>query len=317
MTWNGNWEDAPDLTPDEAFVALGNEVRVQALQVLGQAESPLSFTELRERVGIEDPGQFNYHLDKLRGHFIRQVGDKYALRETGSRVVQAVLSGSVTGTASLEPTPLEAPCPYCGASIQIQFAEERVLARCTQCPGTYAGSQTDARFLEEAPHGTIGFFLLPPAGLHDRTPREILDAAVEWTYLEILALANGICSRCSSRVEQNFNVCEDHDAATGVCGNCNRRHAVLVDYDCTNCTKVEERIPIGLHLLSKTELQSFASNLGINLTRPSWEDNSFLVGYEERDLKSDQFVVRLIYVIDGEQIELTVDEDLDVIETDS
>lgn len=121
MSASDTGDDTPDLSPDEAFVALGDETRIQALQVLGRSESPLSFTDLRKRVGMSDPGQFNYHLDNLRGHFVRQVGDDYALRESGSRVVQAVLSGSVTGSTVLEPTSLQAPCPYC-EPMTVEFA---------------------------------------------------------------------------------------------------------------------------------------------------------------------------------------------------
>lgn len=315
MTSQNGRDDTPELTPDEAFDALGDETRIQALQVLGRAETPLSFSTLRERVGMEDPGQFNYHLNKLKGHFVRQVKDKYALRESGSRVVQAVLSGSVTGGKVLDTTQIQAQCPYCGAPIQMRFAEERVLAQCTACPGTYAGSETDVRFLESAPHGTIGFFLLPPAGLADRTRLEILNRAVQWTYQEIIQLATGICPRCSSQVEQILNLCEDHDATTGVCEICHKRHAVRVDYYCTICTKVEERIPLGLHLHTAPDLQSFAAANGINLARPTWEDNSFLIGYEETVLNTDPLKVRLTYSTDGNRIELTVDENLDVIET--
>lgn len=121
MSASDTGDDTPDLSPDEAFVALGDETRIQALQVLGRSEPPLSFTDLRKRVGMSDPGQFNYHLDNLRGHFVRQVGDDYALRESGSRVVQAVLSGSVTGSTVLEPTSLQAPCPYC-EPMTVEFA---------------------------------------------------------------------------------------------------------------------------------------------------------------------------------------------------
>lgn len=317
MTENDAGDDTPDLSPDEAFVALGDGTRIQALQELGRSESPLSFTDLRERVGMDDPGQFNYHLDKLRGHFVRQVGDDYALRESGSRVVQAVLSGSVTGSMVLEPTSLHAPCPYCGSSIRIRFAEERVLVQCTECPGTYAGSETDARFLETAPHGTIAFLLLPPAGLKDRNPREILDAAVLWTQLEILALANGICSRCSSSVEATLNVCETHDGDTGACDVCNLRHALTVDYDCSNCTKIEERVPLGFHVITSSEFQAFATGHGINVTRPAWDDLTYFLGYEEMVLQTDPSRARLLYDVKDQQLAISVDEDLVVTDASS
>lgn len=310
-------DDTPILSPDEAFVALGNETRIQALQVLGRVESPLSFTDLRKRVGMEDPGQFNYHLDKLKGHFIRQVGDKYALRESGSRVVQAVLSGAVTGSEGLEPTPLDAPCPLCGGSIAIQFAEERVLVKCRDCAGNYAGSETDARFLERSPEGTLAYLTLPPAGLDGRTPREILDTSLQLTHLEILALANGFCPRCSSRVEQTLIPCTVHDSASGVCDACNLRHALPMYYDCTNCTKVEERVPSGMHITASPEFQAYASMEGISVPGRSWPDASFFLNYDEAVLSTDPFRAQLMYAGGENPISLTVDKNLDIMEVNA
>lgn len=314
MAGDGDQPDNATLSPDEAFGALGNETRVRTLQVLGEAESPLPFTVLRERVGVDDPGQFNYHLNQLKGHFVRKVENGYALRESGSRVVQAVLSGVVTGSEPLEPTAINAPCPYCGAEVEIQFAEERVLVRCTDCPGSYAGSETDARFLEAAPRGTIAFFLLPPAGIGDRTLDEVLETAMNWTVLEVIALANGFCPRCSTRVDQSLNACEAHETATEVCGRCLRRHAVCVDYACRNCTKVEERIPLGIHLLSHPELQTFARDHGIDPTRQAWEDGAVFVDYDEV-VTTDPFRARLTFAVDDDELVLSVDESLAVVDT--
>lgn len=58
------------LSPDEAFAVLGNETRMEILQSLGEAERPLVFSELREAVEIDDPGQVNYHLNQLKRHFV-------------------------------------------------------------------------------------------------------------------------------------------------------------------------------------------------------------------------------------------------------
>ena len=64
--------DSRTLQPDEAFVTLGNETRIEILRALQDAGGPLAFSELRDRVGVDDPGQFNYHLGKLAGHFVRK-----------------------------------------------------------------------------------------------------------------------------------------------------------------------------------------------------------------------------------------------------
>ena len=59
MTNRTDRAETDTLSPDDAFTALGNETRVEVLKQLGTAEGPLSFTELRSRLGMDDPGQFN------------------------------------------------------------------------------------------------------------------------------------------------------------------------------------------------------------------------------------------------------------------
>jgi len=135
--------DAATLSPDDAFAVLGNETRVGILQALGGADEPVSFSELRDRVGMRDTGQFNYHLDKLVGHFVRRSDEGYALRRAGERVVEAVLSGAVTDAPVLKPTVVDHPCPLCGAPVEVTFREERVEMYCTECPGNYGWTDED------------------------------------------------------------------------------------------------------------------------------------------------------------------------------
>lgn len=53
---NGN----TTLAPDEAFAVLGNETRIRILQVLGETDGPLPFTELQDLVGIRQGAQAEY-----------------------------------------------------------------------------------------------------------------------------------------------------------------------------------------------------------------------------------------------------------------
>lgn len=72
------------LAPDEAFAALGNETRMAILQALWDSRDPLSFSDLRDAIGIQDPGRFHYHLSHLTDHFVRKSGKGYVLRAAGN-----------------------------------------------------------------------------------------------------------------------------------------------------------------------------------------------------------------------------------------
>lgn len=189
------------LAPDDAFAVLGNETRMDILQELGEADGPLSFSELRHRVGVRDSGQFNYHLNKLVGHFIENSDQGYDLRQAGRRVIEAVLSGAVTEAPVVERTQIDWTCHYCGApSLTMNYRQEQVGTYCSQCEGTYQGSSEATEGALPAEQDRLGYTDLPPAGVHGRTPKEVLETALTWYHSEMVTVSRGICPRCSGPV---------------------------------------------------------------------------------------------------------------------
>lgn len=301
------------LAPDEAFGVLANDTRMDILRALADADGALAFSELRDRVGIRQGAQFNYHLDKLVGHFVAKTDDGYALRQAGQRVVEAVLSGAVTEAPVLEPTEVEHSCPYCGAPNMVSYHEERVERYCTECNGLYDPSvrPESTRELagpEEA--GFLGALSLPPAGVQNRAGSELLDAALTWGYLEFLAMGSGVCPRCSGRVDHSLDVCAQHDAGDGICGGCHRRQAIGFRSWCRNCGFSVASTMV-IHLMATTELLAFVTAHGYNPLTDEWV---WGWGYEEEVLSTDPFEGRFTFTIDGDALTLTVDEELTVVE---
>jgi hypothetical protein len=99
-------ESDNDEVRTDALSVLGNETRIRILRTLADAAGPLTFTELREAVGIRDTGKFNYHLTKLCEYFVTETQDGYELGHAGSRVV-AASQAAVTAVPTDE-------CPVCG-----------------------------------------------------------------------------------------------------------------------------------------------------------------------------------------------------------
>lgn len=313
MTSGGDVGSDAALAPDNAFAILGNETRIRVLQVLGEIDEALSFTELRERVGLEDPGQFNYHLNQLIPHFIRRTDRGYKLREPGSIVVQAVHSGLVTRSPVIEPSILDIPCPYCGSNVEVSF-KGWVMVRCLECPATYSGSKSDVLAIDSHPHGTIATYPLPPAGLDERTSKGMLKVAMSRMHHELLAMAHGICPLCSGVVTPSLQVCHDHQSPPDVCEQCHRRHALHVDHHCTNCIRVDENIPLGLHLVRVPEIMAFMGSNGVNPIYPDWEELSVHYDYDEQVQRVDPFEACLTYHIGDSDLSITVNENLEIIE---
>ena len=310
MTDSGEAQGGRGLSPDEAFATLGNETRVRILRVLGEAEEPLSFTELRDRVGIRQGGQFNYHLEKVVGHFVSKTDEGYRLDTAGRRVVEAVLSGAVTESPVVARTRIDWPCELCGAPVEMVYEQERVERYCTECAGTYGEPTRPAQSTE---YGYLGAFSLPTAGFSGRSPLELQQAAAVWGHLEVLMAVVGVCPRCSARVEYSLRVCEAHDATDGRCDQCDNRHAVWLTLDCPNCI-YDLRGAVGGMLVVHTELQAFLAARGLNLLSPSSRYPGVVWDFDEEVLGTDPLSARYTFTVDGDAISLTVGEELDVVD---
>lgn len=163
------------LSPDEAFALLGNETRVDILQVLwdafesGKGGNVVPYSELFGQVDYDDSDNFSYHLEKLTDPFVRQTGDGYELKQTGINVVRAVVSGTVTDDPAFGPTRVDAACPVCNAPIEVMYDDEVLDISCTSCEGR-------SRWNDRAGH-LFGAFV-PSAGFAYRPIEEAFRAAV-------------------------------------------------------------------------------------------------------------------------------------------
>lgn len=308
MTSKPDDESGRSTSPDAAFSALGDETRVEILQALGAADEALAFSDLRDRVGMDDSGQFNYHLSKLVGHFVTRTDDGYKLRRTGERVVEAVLSGAMTETPELEPTRVDHSCEYCGAPVEVSYGAERVAVFCTECPGVYGERADDER-------GHLGSLSLPPAGVAGRAAEELFRVAHVWGGQATRTAASGVCPRCSAPIDERVTVCEDHDDGDGICGACGGRYAVTVRFSCTNCI-YDRGGAFGVTLLTETELLAFLTDRGINpitgFPLEAWR--TALSDYEEEVLSVDPLEVRFSFSVEEETLTLTVEDGPSVVE---
>lgn len=296
------------LPPDDAFALLGNETRMEILQALSEGDEPMSFSSLQDRVSVADSGQFNYHLDKLVGHFVRHTEDGYTLRRAGERVIEAVLSGAVTDAPVLEPTEIDETCPFCGAPVEVGFTEERVEFYCTSCPGSFRPTRAQESF-EVEDHGYLGRLSLPPAGLQDRTPQEIVEAAWIWGELEVMAMSTGVCPRCSADLERSIDVCPDHDASEGLCETCGRRYAANINVDCSNCIFGAGGL-FTVALAATIPFLEFLTTHDVNPLTQRWTT----ANYDEEILSVDPFEARFTFTLNGDRRSMTVDDELTVVD---
>lgn len=211
--------------PEEAFAVLADETRLRILQTLWESDVRTeTFSELRRTVGMRDPGQFNYHLDKLVGHFVTKTERGYRLTQAGKHVNGAIASGMYTALGTFDPIELAHSCQISDEYLTLRYEDETVRVECDTCPSCPSGW--------EAP--------VPPAVFAGYDRDEI--PAVVSQYLRTVSqqAINGFCPYCNgwmmSTVELPDMDTDPPSVADRSGGPDSRPHAhPEVQFDCRRC----------------------------------------------------------------------------------
>lgn len=274
------------LSPAEAFEILGDDVRLSILQALKNDRHPVSFSELRERTDVDDSGRFNYHLDRLRGHFIRRTDNGYKLRYHGKRVVETVLSGTLTDTATVGPFSVEGSCYACDGSLEGVYEDERVTIRCSDC---------EERIL------SIDY---PPSALQNRDTEELMEAYRRWATTRMTLAANSVCPSCGGKTERYLFEPDNH-----------LPFEVLVGFECTVCTNRSGTSFASL-ALRESVVKSFYADHDIDIEeRPYWDIEPCVTGEYTTVESRDPLDVEVTFRAGGEELRVRLDNELNVART--
>lgn len=294
------------LDPVEAFTLLAHDTRMAALRVLWEAGEPLRFSEIADRANISDTGNFNYHLGELVGSFVREAGEAYSLTRSGRQAMTAVLAGDVTERPTLEPIRIDSPCPYCGADIELAHGEDDLRVLCSSCEGTFRGERSEQATKRPNPHGTITTLPFPPAGLHDRRPRGVLDAALTRFVSRSQQQSTGVCPDCAGPVESTTVVCPDHDGS-GICTTCGSRFAGQCTFRCRTCGTVRSGLA-ALQAVAEPAFIRFFLDHGLDFLDPTWREVVAALDIEERVHRIEPLEYEAVWVLDDTSLSMYLDD---------
>ena len=244
-----------DLDPQEAFQLFSHELRLEILLALREAPGySLPFADLRRAVGERDSGKFTYHLGKLRGQFVERVGDRYVLQYAGHRVIDAVRSGVLHESPSVDAIDIDGACPRCGTPPTFEYGNHLATVACPACE----------RKLVEYP--------FDPGGFQDRSLAEAVTAFDRRSKYKWRSASGGVCFVCAGRVDvayvesvaglDHLDRYDDYFAAD---------HPALLDLSCRNCS-FYSYLPVGVRLLDHPSVVGRLAERGVNVDeRPLWE----------------------------------------------
>lgn len=297
-----------EIPADEAFSVLGNETRVDVLRALWAVDGPLSFAELRDRVVPHDTGNFNYHLGKLTGHFVRKTEDGYVLRFAGEQVVRAVLTGTITTDPTVPPEQTDERCLYCGAPVEMGYEGEVISVRCTDCGGVVG---------QDHPDGTYMHYEFPPAGLIDRTRESAIDAAHVLYDSKLAPMIRGVCPECAGPIDVSHEVCGDHAVGeSGLCPTCDTRYEAWSRYECEHC-RYSRRSVTWFAALNHPGVVTFFYEHGLDEMVPirklTWGNARFVRDTTVTAVETEPYRFRVVLSIDEDRLVVDMDDDLDVL----
>lgn len=258
--------------PETVFGLLGNELRVAILRALAEdVNEPQSFSDLRAAVGERDSGKFNYHLQKLEGVFVSGGEDGYELTLAGRQLVGALVAGTYTADATLDPLEVDDPCPNCEATpLTVTYADDLVVLECPTC---------------EQWRNTYSF---PPGTLDQYEPEELPGAFDRWMHSLFHKITAGFCANCAGRLTGRVKPEEEPPAVRWTCERCGD----------------EAQASAAMPVLYHPATQGFLYDHGLDVrSTPSWR----FPGGDAVDIDADESGATVTITLDGDEIVAELD----------
>lgn len=287
-------DSKPPITPADAFELVGNEIRVGIIQVLQDAyrdgDRSLPYATLQSRVGVRDSGQFNYHLQQLVGQFVKKDGSDYRLTYAGQTVASAIVSGAYNSRTTFGPESVDGSCYGCGAErLELTYQRERFRVHCRACG-------------EEVVHMPF-----PPGSVAERESEALRRAFDRWARAWNTLAATGFCPECSGQVSATLA----KEAGELTIGDVSVR-AVL---ECDQCW-MRGYLPVGFLLLDHPAVTSFFWQRGYDVRDDYiWQHEWALSEDFQTVIDEDPYHLQIRVPVDDDELRITVDDSLTVIET--
>ncbi|RQG93321.1 ArsR family transcriptional regulator [Natrarchaeobius halalkaliphilus] len=175
------------------FGLLSDETRVEILRAIAVAESEhenadpspaeLSFSEIYERINVDNTSKLSYHLGELTETFLRKSDDGYSFTHAGEQIVRFLLSGNYEKPADFDPQPTSGTCLYCGETTLIaQLHHQYFQIECASC---------------ERP---VSAFPITPAQARSWTDNDLVDNVKQKQAIDYEQIRRGTCPECAGRL---------------------------------------------------------------------------------------------------------------------
>jgi len=194
-------------TAADVFGLLSDETRLDVLRAVAVAQSEtggdgpahLAFSDLYDRVDVDNTAKLSYHLGELTGTFLRKTEAGYAFTHAGEQLVRFVLAENYRQPPDFGPVETDGRCLHCGAeSLYAERQAQFFFVRCADC---------------ERPAFA---FRIRPAQVDARSGDALVDSVIREQAGDFLKMRAGVCPDCGGRVESTVAAAADEPVAESV-----------------------------------------------------------------------------------------------------
>lgn len=213
--------------PADVFGLLSDETRIDILRAIATAagETPesgyaeLTFSEIYERVDVDNTSRLSYHLGELTGPFLRKHEGGYSFTYAGERMVRFVLSENYESPPAFGPETTTGRCPFCGTSPLTASIDHRMFrVDCPDCERPIAGHP------------------VTPAQVRTEPADALVESVRRKQASDYARLRRGLCPQCDGRLSTSIREMQDALPASerflvfDECEACRRRYNAPLTY---------------------------------------------------------------------------------------
>lgn len=181
-------------TADDAFALLSNTIRIDILEAVAIAQNEeeqsgagmaaLSFSDVYDRVDVDNTSKLSYHLGELTGTFLRKHEDGYSFTHAGERMVRFILAENYLSPSDFGPIETDGTCLFCGEStLEATLHEQYFVVRCSSCERPVTG------------------YIITPAQARSHEGADLLESLKRKQATEYGLVQRGVCPECAGRID--------------------------------------------------------------------------------------------------------------------
>lgn len=179
-------------TAEDVFGLLSDEIRLDILRTVAIAQqekretgvTELSFSDIYDRIDVDNTSKLSYHLGELTGTFLREHENGYAFTHAGEQLVRFILAENYRSPSDFGTIETDGNCLFCGESpLEAQLEDQYFMIRCSEC---------------DRPAFS---YRIRPAQTRSHTGSDLIDAVIWEQVGDFLKMQQGVCPDCAGRLD--------------------------------------------------------------------------------------------------------------------